>query len=232
MEELSAGAIEDETNDDSYGARKVLCERAVEKCMPGRVFNVRAGLIVGPHVGIDRFPYWVRRVAQGGNVLAPGSPDAPVQLIDVRDLARWIVLMAESRTTGTYNATGPETRLTFLQMLEQCGAASGSSAEFVWVNEGFLADRGVKPFSELPFWLPGKAYVGFFTLDCRKAFASGLVCRPLIDTARDTLFWDRERDLSREPPKRSTVLAEGRIGLESDREQQLIADWRASIPVT
>src|SRR5688572_16507061 len=213
LEKLADHAVEDERDDGTYGARKALCESAAEEAMPGRVLSIRAGLIVGPHAGIDRFPYWVRRVARGGEVLAPGRPEARLQLIDVRDLANWIVLMAERRIAGIFNATGPKDRLSFEQMLAACKAATGSDARFTWVAEDFLLQQGVAPFSELPFWLPGKQYEGFFSINCDRAFAAGLACRNLTETARDTWDWDRQRDVSSEPPKRATVLAEGQIGL-------------------
>jgi 2'-hydroxyisoflavone reductase len=223
---IQENTIEDETNDATYGARKVLCERTAEEMMPGRVLSVRAGLIVGPHAGIDRFPYWVRRVARGGEVLAPATPDLPVQLIDVRDLAEWIVHMAEERIPGIFNTIGPRHRLTFEQMLEACKVASGSDARVTWVAEEFLIKHGVAPFSELPFWLPGKEHAGFFAINCDRAFSMGLACRDLVDTARDTLNWDRQRDPANEPPKRPTVLAEGSIGLDPERERQLLDAWK------
>ena len=222
-------APEDETNDESYGARKVLCERAAEEMMPGRVLSVRAGLIVGPYAGIDRFPYWLRRMAQGGEVLAPGSPEAAVQLIDVRDLAEWVITMAEARSVGIFNATGPPKRLTFQQMLEHCHTFAAPDTRITWVDEDFLIAEGVVPFSELPLWLPKGSYPGFFAIDCRRAWSNGLSCRSLTDTARDTLLWDRERNHATEPPKRPTVLAEGRIGLTPEREQQLLHKWKTRV---
>ena len=225
LERLADDAVENESDDETYGARKALCETAAEEAMPGRVLSIRAGLIVGPHAGIDRFPYWVRRVARGGEVLAPGRPEARLQLIDVRDLADWIVRLAERRTVGIFNATGPEDRLSFEQMLAACKAATGSDARFTWVAEEFLLQHGVAPFSELPFWLPGKQHEGFFSINCGSAFSTCLTCRNLTETARDTWNWDRQRDRSSEPPKRATVLAEGQIGLTPQRERELLDAW-------
>jgi 2'-hydroxyisoflavone reductase len=213
-EQLPAGAIEDEKNSDTYGARKALCEQAVEETMPGRVLNVRAGLIVGPHDESGRFLYWVRRTALGGEMLAPGDPNAPVQLIDARDLAGWIIRMVESGTVGVYNATGPASLLTFHQMLEHCKTASGREPRTTWIDDQFLLENGVAPFSELPFWLPLKPHKGFFAIDCRRAFASGLDCRRLFETARDTLAWDRAAG------------GQGQIGLMLDREKELLQTWR------
>jgi len=214
VEQLPAGSIEDEKNRDTYGARKALCEQAAEEAMPGRVLNVRAGLIVGPHDGSGRFLYWVRRAALGGEMLAPGHPNVPVQLIDGRDLARWIIRMAELRSVGVYNATGPASALTFHQMLEHCATAGGGPLRMTWIDDQFLLENGVTPFSELPFWLPLESHRSFFAIDCRRAFASGLVCRRLFETASDTLAWDRATG------------AQGQIGLKLEREKELLETWK------
>src|SRR5262249_30078187 len=151
--ELTDGNTE-EVKGPNYGPLKALCERACEAAMAGRVLNVRDGLIVGPFDGTDRFTYWVRRVARGGDVLAPGRPDRPVQFIDVRDLAKWIIDMSEHRATGTYNATGPADVLTMERMLEACKSVSRSNARFVWIDDGALKLSKVEPWSEMPLWLP------------------------------------------------------------------------------
>src|SRR5690242_14222278 len=124
--------------------------------MPGRVLVVRPGLIVGPHDYMDRFPYWVRRVARGGRVLAPGRPDRRVRVIDVRDLAVWIVRMMEAGTIGVFNASGAEDGMTMATMLETCRTVSRSDAEMVWVDDQRLLDSGIAPWSELPLWIPAE----------------------------------------------------------------------------
>lgn len=211
----------------SYGARKALCEHAAETTMLGRVLHLRAGLLVGPHDYTDRFPYWVGRVAQGGTVLAPGDPAQRVQLIDVRDMAAWNLVLAERRQTGVFNVTGPNSTLTMGEMVATCRAASGSEAEFVWVDEKFLLAHNVVPWSELPLWLPATAeYAGFMHYDCAKAFAAGLTCRPLVETTRDTLAWLQTR--SNVAPKRAMVAAQGQIGLTSERETALLHEWQQS----
>jgi 2'-hydroxyisoflavone reductase len=141
---------------ETYGGLKAACERAAETALPGRVATVRAGLIVGPHDYTDRFPYWVRHMAGDAETLAPGRPDAPVQIIDVRDLGEWIVRLAEQRTTGVFNATGPGTPLTFGGLLESMRSALGGQATLTWVDEAFLLERGVVPFNELPLWVPAE----------------------------------------------------------------------------
>lgn len=224
--ETLASGDEDARDMSTYGARKVLCEQAAEQAMPGRVLSLRAGMIVGPHDYIDRFPYWVRRVARGGEVLAPGRPDCLIQLIDVRDLAHWNLQMAETNRTGVFNVTGPDRPLTMEQILKTCRTETGSDARFTWVAEPFLLRNEVAPWSELPFWLPENDHAGFFQRDCRKARNAGLLFRPLAQTVRDTFAWDRARPQGAHAPERATVAAQGSIGLQSDREQALLRAWR------
>jgi 2'-hydroxyisoflavone reductase len=186
--------------------------------MPGRVLNVRAGLIVGPHDPSDRFTYWPVRVATGGEVLAPDTPERPVQIIDVRDLAEWTVRMAEGRQSGTLNTTGPDHELSMGRLLDECRAVSGSDARPVWVREQFLLDAGITPWTELPLWVPDtEENAGFNRIDCRRAFASGLTFRPLAETVRATLDWDATRPAG--TPRRN--------GLRPEREADLLAAWKA-----
>lgn len=173
---------------DTYGPLKARCEQAAEAALPGRVLHVRPGILVGPHDNSDRFTYWVRRVAQGGEVLAPGEPQQPVQFIDVRDLADWLVRMIESSHVGTYNAVGPSEALTMSRLLELCREVSGSSATFNWVAEETLLRNGIPPFLGLPLWV-SRRLTGFFSVDSRKAVEAGLRFRPVEATIADTLEW-------------------------------------------
>ncbi len=143
--------VEEVTN-ETYGALKALCERAAEKAMPGRVLNVRPGFIVGPHDPTDRFTYWPYRVAQGGEVAVPGTPGDPVQFIDVRNLADWIVRMVETGKTGTYHTTGPDHLLTIQRFLDTCKDTTKSDARFTWISEAFLAQR--EALADFPIWVP------------------------------------------------------------------------------
>jgi 2'-hydroxyisoflavone reductase len=204
---------------EMYGGLKALCERAVEEEMNGRALSIRAGLIVGPYDYSDRFTYWVRRTSQGGEVLAPGNPDRPVQIIDARDLAEWIVRMMENGRTGIFNATGPDYRLTMRRMLEDCRSVSRSDARFVWVDDQFLREAEVAGWSELPLWLPAESLVtNFCSIDNSKAIAAGLTFRPLTETVRATLAWDSTR-----PPE-----VELRNGLKREREVELLRAWKSS----
>jgi nucleoside-diphosphate-sugar epimerase len=139
------------SSDETYGAAKVACERAVGD----GAFICRAGLIVGPGDPTGRFTYWPARLARGGEVLAPGTPDDSVQLIDVRDLAKWIVHAAQNRLTGCYDAIGPSLRRA--EFLSECAAALGSRCRFTWVDQAFLESHHVRPWAgprSLPLWLP------------------------------------------------------------------------------
>ena len=197
-----------------YGGLKARCEQTVEEQMPGRTLSIRSGLIVGPNDYSDRFTYWVRRVAVGGEVLAPGDTSSPVQFVDVRDLSDWIIRMAEERQTGNFNATGPDGNMTMHQLLATLREASASNASFTWVSEEFLKDANVAGWSELPLWHTSENnIVNFFSVDCGKSIRYGLTFRPLLQTARDTLEWDRSRD---------TELS---AGLSRKREVELLRAW-------
>ncbi|HEX6708789.1 MAG TPA: NAD-dependent epimerase/dehydratase family protein [Rubrobacter sp.] len=214
VRELSDPTVEEVTG-ETYGGLKALCERAAEEEMPERVLNVRPGLISGPHDPTDRFTYWPRRIAAGGEVLAPDSPEFRVQFIDVRDLAAWIVKMVQEQRTGTYNATGPDYELTMGRLLEECEAVGG--AELVWVSEKFLIEQGVEPFTELPLWVP-REDAAMLAVDCCRAIAAGLVFRPVSETVRDVLDWDRARTEDTEP----------RAGLLLERERELLRAWHGA----
>lgn len=204
---------------EMYGALKALCERAAEESMPGRVLNVRAGLVVGPHDYTDRFTYWPRRVAEGGDVLAPGDPARQIQFIDARDLAAWMLDMAERRGAGTYTAAGPDYTLTMGRFLEECRGATGGDARFVWADDKFLLDSGLTPWTEVPLWTnPDGGNRYFLNLSVEKAVAAGLTFRPVAETARDTLEWDLSRPAD----------AERRAGLAREREREVLAAWRTA----
>ena len=179
---------EPETFDpEQYGGLKVGSERAVLDVFGDRAAIARAGLIVGPHDPTDRFTYWPRRLAEGGDVLAPGSPSKPVQLIDARDLGAFLVHLAENRIGGIFISTGPAKPLTFGELLERIGGGN-----LVWVDDQIVVDAGVQAWMELPLWIPGDEVTGILQADISRALAAGLTFRPLEETARDTLAWSLE----------------------------------------
>ena len=187
----------------NYGALKAACERVVEEVYGDRSARVRAGLIVGPYDPTDRFTYWPRRIAAGGDVLAPGDPDAPTQFVDSRDLAAWLVQLALHGPGGVFNATGPAERLTMRELFERARDALGSDANFVWVDDESVLAAGIEPWSELPLWLPRTEYAGMARADISRALAAGLTFRPLEETVRDTYEWD-----GGEPGDRPTLTRE------------------------
>jgi len=211
------GKIEDETIEEitgeSYGPLKALCEKAVLDLYGDRGLVIRPGLIVGPNDLTDRFTYWPVRVARGGEVLAPEKPSVPVQIIDVRDLADFIIRMIEAKSSGTYNATGPDYELTLGAILDACKQVSGSDAIFKWASAEFLKQNNVVEWSDMPVWVPDNAEnQGFSRVDVSKALKAGLKFRALADTVRDTLAWANTRPAD----------YEWRAGLKPEREQELL----------
>jgi len=215
-EESRVHRLEDEsveliTSPEVYGGLKVLCEEAAERAMPGRVLSVRAGLVVGPYDPTGRFTYWVHRLARGGEVLVPEPRDQPVQLIHARDLADWMLAMAERGEAGVLNATGPEAPLTMQGLLEEIRKETGSDARLVWVGERTLLERGVGAWSDLPLWVAPETNpesAAFLAVDVSKAVAAGLSFRPLARTIHDTLE-------QAEPSPQA--------GLDPARERELLA---------
>ena len=182
----------EEITGETYGPLKALCEQVVEQTFPGRSLIIRPGLIVGPQDPSDRFTYWPWRVAHGGEVLAPSSPERQVQIIDVRDLADWTLNMVAKKASGVYNATGPATPLTLGSLLSTCRQVSGSDASFTWISDEFLLKNNVTPYTELPLWLPEKD-AAWEMVNIQKALKAGLMFHSVAQTVRDTLEWDRTR---------------------------------------
>ena len=203
-----------------YGPLKAASEREAEKHFPGITTIIRPGLIVGPGDETDRYTYWPVRISKGGEVVAPGDGTDPVQVIDARDLAEWTIRMVEDRAYGTYNAIGPAYPLTIGEVL--CGIQSATTvgSELVWIPTSFLEEQGAQPWSDLPVWVPsGPETGGFGTRKNARAIAAGLTFRPLAQTALDTLAWWRTL-----PEERRATL---RAGLTPEREQAILAAWRA-----
>jgi 2'-hydroxyisoflavone reductase len=212
-EATAVAELEDPDTEDvleSYGALKAACERVVDEAYGDRSARIRAGLIVGPYDPTDRFTYWPRRIATGGDVLGPGDPGAPVQFVDARDLAAWLVRLALEGPGGVFNATGPAERLTFAELLDRARTTIGSDANVLWTEEQRVLDAGVQPWTELPLWLPGTDYAGMARADISRAVAAGLRFRPVEETVLDTLAWDRSV-----PGDRPTLAA--------DKEAEILA---------
>jgi 2'-hydroxyisoflavone reductase len=221
VQELEDPGSEDVNHD--YGGLKALCERTVEELYPGRALNIRSGLIAGPHDPTNRFTYWPVRLSAGGEVLAPDAPGFPVQYIDARDEAAWILDMAERGAAGTFNVTGPESSLTLGDFLQTCLEVTAADVRLTWVPEGFLGAHEVQPWTDMPLWLPEKlAYVHSCPME--RALAAGLRLRPVEQTIADTLAW-----ASQAGPSEPQVDAGGRVrtpaGISRQREAELLRHW-------
>ncbi len=201
---------------DAYGAMKVACEQLVLDGTRSAMV-VRAGLIVGPGDPSGRFAYWPQRLADGGEVLAPESPDDAVQCVDVRDLASWIVDAAEARTTGLFDGTAPA--LTRSGFLDEVAAGVGAAPAYTWLPRNFLVEQKVAEWAgprSVPLWISDPEWQGFMDHDVTPSLEAGLRIRPLAETARDTLAW-----------LRATPDAEV-TGLTRSEEAEVLAAWRAA----
>jgi 2'-hydroxyisoflavone reductase len=217
-ESYPVGTIKDETveeiTEETYGPLKALCEKAVQNTFGERALIIRPGLIVGPHDPTDRFTYWPVRVARGGHVLAPQKPEATIQIVDVRDLADFIIKLIQENASGVYNATGPDYPLTIGTLLEVSKQVSGSEANIRWGSLEFLKQNKVEAWSDMPTWIPDdEEGLGFSRIDVSKAIASGLTFRPLAETVRDTLAWAQTRPADHV----------WRAGLTAEREAEILA---------
>jgi 2'-hydroxyisoflavone reductase len=201
--------------DNDYGIGKAQCEAAFEAAMTGRVVHARAGVIVGPYENIGRLPYWLERMAFD-DILAPGARDRPLQLLDARDLATWMLDAASSGSAGVFNVAGEPGTYAMGDLIDRCSEATGSTPTIEWVEDGFLLEREVEPWAELPLWLPNDPENEHaFDVPIDRALTAGLVNRPLSETVTDT--WDSMQ--SSDPGTLSAMLAR-------PKEEQLLAEWR------
>ncbi len=221
-EERPRATLEDPATEDvptHYCALKAYCERAVEAAMPGRVTQIRPGLIVGPRDGTDRFTYWPVRIERGGEVLAPGKPSDQTQYIDVRDLARFMVHCLEEELAQAYNVI--RNPMPFGDLLSACLNTIESDAALTWVPADFLADNDVQAWRDMPAWADSDSdMAGSLTWSADKALAAGLTIRPVEETIRDTLAWFRSL-----PQERQDTL---RAGMSAEKEAAVLAAWHAS----
>jgi 2'-hydroxyisoflavone reductase len=173
---------------ENYGANKALCEAVVREVYGSRALIGRPGLISGPHDPTDRFPYWPRRIARGGRVLAPGDPTDLTQVIDARDLAAFLLDGIHRDRAGVFNLTGNPRPFGIL--LDLIRGATYSDADLVWIPTERLVAAGVNPETGIPMWVGEPGYEAFNDVDSSRALSVGLVCRPITETIRDTLAWD------------------------------------------
>ena len=202
----------------TFGALKALAEDEARAAFPDNHLVLRPTYIIGPGDPTDRYTYWPVRLARGGEVLAPGTPDDPMQHVDVRDLTAFMIKAVEDDLGGTMNVVGPPEPLTMGSLLERTRDAIGADAEFVWLDALFLRDHGV-PL--LTYWTePSGDYLGMMQVNGDKAIAAGFEMRSLEQTAVETLEWFNAQDAERR---------ELRAGLTPERERELIAAFRAEM---
>jgi len=225
-EESPTGTLADpdieEITDTTYGPMKALCEQYTRAAFGERVAIVRPGYIVGPLDRSDRFTYWPVRASKGGEMLAPGTPHDPIQVIDVRDLARWMMTLVESRRNGCFNADSPPGAFTMGALISASQRQSPHAGTRVtWIPEDFLAAHWKADELDLPPWSPTKGdTAGASLTSVKRALKNGLRCRPLGETVRDTLKWFQTL-----PPERQ---AKPRAGLDPVKEAQTLRDWHSS----
>jgi 2'-hydroxyisoflavone reductase len=220
----TVAAAPDDEHVEDYARRKRGSELAIAGAFGDRALIVRCGLILGPHEDVGRLPWWLLRLARGGEVLAPGPPDQPLQLIDARDLARWTLDAAAAGRHGPYNAVSRRGHATMRSLLEAGLAATGSDATLTWADPQRIAEHGVEPWSELPIWLPPDHELrALHGADVEKAHAAGLVTRPIAQTVQDTWSW--LSGLDGPPPQRADIPP---LGLDAAREQAVLRAVRAA----
>ncbi|MEV7966269.1 NAD-dependent epimerase/dehydratase family protein [Sphaerisporangium sp. NPDC088356] len=211
--------------DGDYGVLKAGCERAVEHYFDGNALIIQPGLILGPWENVGRLPAWLRRMSRGGRVVAPGDPALPMQLIDARDLAIFTLDQAAKGVDDRFLTTGPAGNTTFGRWLTDCAEVTGANPDLVWIDDRFLVDHKVEPWTELPLWTqPTPDEVGVWEVSTAKAASAGLRCRPVTETVRDTWDWLKDRDhaeLERRLPSWQ------RHGLAPDKEALILSEWDA-----
>ncbi len=204
-----------------YGLAKAESEREIIRVFPDRYAVFRPGLIIGPDDPTDRFTYWPARIHRGGEVLSPGDGSDPVQIIDVRDLGDFMALSADQGHTGIFNLVGPATPRPMAELLYGIRAVTTAETTFTWVPRQFLADRGVRPYAEMPVWRPPTSGAeGFARFDLSNEVAHGLTFRSLADTTQATLDFHFSRTAERQ--------GQMRPGLPAEREAEILSEWHAS----
>jgi len=220
-EERPRDLLDDPTTEDvstHYCALKAYCELAVEEAMPGRVTQIRPGLIVGPRDNTDRFTYWPVRVDRGGEMLAPGKPSDSTQYIDARDLGKFMVHCVEQNLTDSFNLVRPP--MPFGEFLDSCLRVTEKETKLTWLAADFLAEHDVEGWRDLTMWADsGSDLSGSLTWSSQKALAAGLTIRPVDETVRDTLAWFKSL-----PEERQSGL---RTRMTPERETELLKAWHA-----
>lgn len=225
VEGAEAGAEQTDYARDKRGGELA----AVEAFGADRSVLVRAGLLIGPHENVGRLPWWLTRIARGGPVLAPGPRDLPLQYVDVRDLAEWILGAVERELSGPYNLMGPQGHATMGTLLDACAATVGGTAELRWTSPEVILDAGIEPWTQLPVWVPpgSDMHDALHSADVSRALATGLRCRPVEETVADTWRW--LQDVGGTAPMRPDRTAKG---LDAEVEAKVLAAAEGGVPGT
>lgn len=210
--------VEQVTN-ETYGPMKAACERATLEAFSGRSCVVRPGYIVGPKDGNDRFPFWPVRYARGGEMLVPGTPDDPIQIIDARDLAAWMLSLVEARATGIYNAVSPARMFAMRDLMDACKrTVPEAQTRLTWVPEEFLTQHWTKDEMGVPPWAPMKGdEPGFSLTPGERAKQTGLRIRPIYESMRDTFEWYQTTSSERRQKLRA--------GIDPQKETETLLKW-------
>ncbi|GAA2660353.1 SDR family oxidoreductase [Streptomyces vastus] len=216
VEGASADAEQTDYAQDKRGGELA----AVDAFGEERSVLVRAGLILGPYENVGRLPWWLTRIARGGPVLAPGPRELPLQYVDVRDLAEWVLGAAERELSGPYNLISPQGHTTMGALLDACVQVTGSNAELRWTDPKLILDAGIEPWTQLPVWVPPESELhgALHSADVSRAVAAGLRCRPVEETVTDTWAWLQA--LGGTAPQRPDRPAKG---LDPDVEAKVLA---------
>ena len=207
------------TEAGDYAAAKRGAEIAVLEEFGGDVLLARAGLVLGPYEVVGRLPWWLNRIAAGGSVPAPGPRDRPLQYVDARDLAAWVLDAGRSGLAGAFNTVSERGHTTIGDLLDHCVAVTGSAARLAWVTPEAVEAAGVSGWTDLPIWVPPTGELAaLHDCDVSAARAAGLHCRPMEETVADTWAWLQREGTPTPPTNRA-----GEIGLSAEQEQRLLA---------
>ncbi|PWI18802.1 reductase [Streptomyces sp. Act143] len=215
VEGAQAGAGQSDYARDKRGGELA----ATEAFGADRSLLVRSGLILGPYENIGRLPWWLNRAARGGPVLAPGPRELPLQFVDVRDLAEWVLGAVERELSGPYNLVGPSGHATMGGLLDACVQVTGGGAELRWTEPDVVLDAGIEPWTQLPVWVPpgSDLHAALHSSDVSRALAAGLRCRPVEETVADT--WDWLRSVGGQAPQRPDRPV---VGLDPEVEAKVL----------
>jgi nucleoside-diphosphate-sugar epimerase len=212
-----------DAEDGDYPALKRGAELAIEAAFGDRALYARAGVILGPREDQGRLSWWLLRMQRGGEVLAPGPRERPIQYVDARDLARWLLDAGERSVSGPFNVTCRRGHATMGALIESCREATGEAAELAWVEPDYVIDAGIEPWTELPVWIPPEhEYAWLHDMNVERAHSAGLRCRPAKETVKDT--WNWLLSIDQRPPLKETATH----GLDPGKEKAVLAAWRST----